>query len=181
MGVKQRMSVKEYLALPEEKPYLEYVNGEVYPKVAPDRKHSDIADYVLGTLWDYRKEHGGRSAVEGRVAFLYEDDERFYLPDVAYYAPGRPRGEGIMYPPTLAVEIKSKDQPLRDLRDKCRFYRQHGVDVCWLIDPHRRFAEVFEGEVNGLRLDEDGVLESRAVPGYRLPLRDLFATLDTDL
>jgi Uma2 family endonuclease len=179
MVIRHRMTVAEYLALPEEKPYLEYINGEVCPKVAPDRGHSDIADAILGALWEYRKEHGGRSAVEGRVRFDDPSDTRYLLPDVAYYAPGRPRGDRIMTPPTLAVEIRSPEQSIEAQRDKCRFYRAHGVEAAWLVDPQERTVEVFEGSIDGRVLASGEILRSEHLPGFRLPLSDLFAALDT--
>ncbi len=180
MGVKQRISVAEYLALPEEKPYLEYVNGEVCPKVAPDRKHSDIAVEIIEALAAYRRTHGGRSGIEGRVGFEDPADTRFLLPDVAYYAPGRPRGERIMLPPTLAVEIRSPGQTMETLRERCRYFRRHGIDVCWIIDPINRRAEVFEGDVDAEPRGIEDTLESEHLPGFYLVLDEIFEAMDAD-
>lgn len=178
MVIQHRLSVEEYLALPEEKPYRELVNGEARPKMAPDRRHSDIAVALLEAFAVYRREHGGHSAVEGRVAFADPRDPRVLLPDVSCYAPGRERGGVVLTPPTLAVEIRSEGQSLNELREKCRYYRAHGVDAAWLIDPDTRTAELFEGARDGVTLPLDGTLESAFLPGFRLPLPDLFAALD---
>jgi Uma2 family endonuclease len=56
--------------------------------------------------------------------------------------------------------------------------RANGVDVCWLIDPETRSVEVFEGAKDGETLEADGTLASASLPGFTLPLRDLFAVLD---
>jgi Uma2 family endonuclease len=178
MVIKHRMTAAEYLALPEEKPYLEYINGEVCPKVAPDRRHSDIADAILGALWDYRKVHGGRSAVEGRIGFDDPSDTRYLLPDVAYYAPGRPRGDRIMTPPTLAVEIRSPEQSKESQRAKCRYFRTHGVDVAWLVDPDERTVEVFEGLDDGTVVRPGQTLRTGHLPGFELGVNALFAAMD---
>lgn len=177
--IKHRLTVEEYLALPEEKPYLEYVDGEVVPKMAPDRNHAGIAGELDFRLGLYRREHGGFFGPEGRVEFNDAGKRRFHLPDVAYWAPGRPIGKPIMAPPTLAIEIRSPDEPLSSQREKCRFYRSHGVDVCWLVDPVSRTAEVFEGDRAGAVLSADRALESPFLPGFRLPLGELFAVLDS--
>lgn len=73
-------------------------------------------------------------------------------------------------------------KPYLEYRDgevlaKCRFYRAHGVDVCWLIDPETRTALVFEGERDGEE-PPAGVLASPLLPGFSLALADLWNALD---
>ena len=178
MGIKQKLSVEEYLALPEEKPYLEYVCGEAVPKPMPDRLHLAIVFEMIGVLYAYVKQHGGFAGPEGRSEFEDPDDPRFLLPDVSYWAPDREVGDSLLTPPTLAVEVRSRDQSRRELQEKCRYYRTHGVDVAWLIDPYSRTAEVFEDEVDGATVAEGGVLESPALPGLRIPVGDLWAAIE---
>ncbi|MGH2611012.1 MAG: Uma2 family endonuclease [Tepidiformaceae bacterium] len=178
MGIKQKLSVAEYLALPEEKPYLEYICGEAVPKPMPDRYHLAVVFELMGLLYAYVKQRGGFAGPEGRSEFEDRDDPRFLLPDVSYWAPGRETGETLLTPPTLAIEVRSKDQSMRGLRDKCRYYRGHGVDVAWLIDPYARTVEVFEGEVDGARAPDDGALGSPALPGLRIPVAALWAAID---
>lgn len=179
MVTKHGLTVEEYLALPEEKPYLEYANGEVVPKMAPDRKHAGLAGEISYRLGSYRREHGGFFGPEGRVGFLDRRDTRFLLPDVAYWAPGREVGERILAPPTLAIEIRSADQAMAGLREKCRYYREHGVDVCWLVDPVGNAVEVFEGPKDGLVVGPGGVLESVHLPGFAIDVEELFAAVDS--
>jgi Uma2 family endonuclease len=80
--------------------------------------------------------------------------------------------------PSVAFEVRSREQSLAELRRKCRSFRANGVDVCWLIDPYARWVEVFEGARDGERLPEDGVLETAVMPGFSVPLADLWAELD---
>lgn len=178
MVTKHGLTVDEYLALPEEKPYVEYINGEVIPKMAPDRNHAGIAGELNYRLGLYRRQRGGFFGPEARVGFTEAGDIRFLLPDVGYWAEGRAVGDRILTPPTLAIEIRSRDQSLDELREKCRYYRAHGVDVCWLIDPVARLAEVFEAGADGVVVDAGGVLESPRLPGLRIMLGEVFAVLD---
>ncbi len=67
---------------------------------------------------------------------------------------------------------------MAELRRKCRSFRANGVDACWLIDPMSRAAEVFEGDRDAEMLPSDGTLETAVMPGFSLPLADLFAVLD---
>ena len=124
-------------------------------------------------LFLYEEEHGGASGPEGRVKM--GELPNFRIPDVAYWAPGRPTGNDTL--PTLAVEVRSPDQTMTELRQKCRQYRQAGIDVCWLIDPKNRAVEVFEGRLDARTLSEP-VLSSKFLPGFELGLEDLFRVLD---
>jgi Uma2 family endonuclease len=85
-----------------------------------------------------------------------------------------------MKPPTLGVEVRSEGQSLAFLREKCRYYRDHGVDTAWLIDPLGRRAELFEAGREGVELPGDGVLTSAAMPGFALPLADLWRVLEQE-
>ncbi|MCC7364457.1 MAG: Uma2 family endonuclease [Dehalococcoidia bacterium] len=180
MVTRHRLSVEEYLALPEEKPYLEYVNGEVFEKPMPDWMHAAIVDELAAALREYRRARGGFSGPEGRVGFPPGEDVRFYLPDLLYFAPGRDYRHRPMPPPTLAVEVRSPGQSLTWLRDKCRFFRANGTDVCRLVDPEARTVELFDGEHDGATLRGDAVLTAAALPGFGLGLTGLFAVLDEE-
>ncbi len=169
-----RMSVEEYLALPEEKPYLEYVDGIALQKPMPNMEHGQIVAELTIELGMYARAHGGRLGPEVRAAF--ERSETYRLPDLSYWAPGRTASDDSI--PSLAVEVRSPDQSLQELRNKCRFYRTNGVDACWLIDPRLRIVEVFEGDDDGRRLDREGALESAFLPGFSFPLTDLWAVLE---
>lgn len=179
MAVRQRVSPEEYLALPEEKPYLEYVNGEVVPKVAPDIRHLVLADEIQFRLHLYRREAGGLSGPEGRVEFDLPGETRFLLPDVAYWAPDRPvEGSRAMLPPTLAVEIRSPGQPMAQMRERARFFLANGVDACWVVDAESRTVEVFDRGDAERTLMVGDVLESPNLPGFSLSIAEIFVALD---
>ena len=166
-----RMTPEQYLQLPEEKPYLEYVDGVVLQKPMPTFDHSELSLEVGSHLRDYARKYGGRAGVEARTQL--GDLPNYRLPDVSYWKPGVPRQDDIL--PTLAVEVRSPSQLMAELRAKCEAFRKSGVEACWLIDPVSRTAELFEGRKNGAAID---VLRAECLPGFELPLVDLFAILD---
>lgn len=179
MAVGLRMTVEQYLALPEEKPYREYVYGEVVRKARPNEDHVILAGEIIVRLGPLRLDIGGVLGPEPRIRFDTERRPEFCLPDVGYWRPEKPRRDGPhLLPPTLAVEVRSPGEPMDEQREKCRHYRRYGVDVCWLIDPEARTVEVFEGNRDGETLAEDAALESSLLPGFRLKLPDVFAALD---
>jgi Uma2 family endonuclease len=176
--VRDKLSLEEFRALPEQKPYLEYWNGEIVQKMAPQRNHHYLQDEIAGILRDYRKQHGGHSGPEPTIDFFDPGDTRELIPDVAFWAPDKPVGGPNMQPPTLAVEIRSVGQSASMLRAKCRYYRANGVDVAWLVDPESRTVELFDEGRDGAVLGKDNALECEALPGLRLDLRELFSVLD---
>ena len=166
------MTPEQYLALPEEKPYLEYVDGMVMQKPMPNEEHSEVARelaYHL-TVW-LKRRRLGRAGVEARAKL--GELPNYRLPDISYWKPGIPRGD--QAPPTLAVEIRSPDQTIAELRRKCEFLRSSGVEACWLIDPGARTAELFQGSDSGSAVD---VLTASCLPGFELSLAELFSVLD---
>ena len=165
-----RMTPEEYLRLPEEKPYLEYVDGVVLQKPMPNEDHGELVVELASLLREWARPNGGRVAVEVRAKL--GDLPNYRLPDVSYWKAGIPRGQEA--PPTLAVEVRSKDQTLAELRRKCEFLRSTGVEACWLVDPVARTAELFEGKSRGTSIE---TLKAACVPGFELPLAKLFAVL----
>jgi Uma2 family endonuclease len=168
------MSEAEYLALPEEKPYLEYVEGVVRQKPMPDHLHRHLVRFLDYLFHTYIRENGGDGGPEGRVRL--GDGTGYRLPDTAFWVAGRDSSNDSV--PSLVVEIRSRDQSMAELRRKCRSFRANGVDVCWLIDPYRRVVELFDSVEDGARVAADGALRPAVMPGFSLPIADLWAELD---
>jgi Uma2 family endonuclease len=162
-----RMSEAQYLSLPEEKPYLEYVDGV-------DDLHGRLILFIDYLLYGYILGAGGDGGPERRMRL--PDGSGFRLPDTAYWAPGRPSGSDSV--PSVVFEVLSRDQSVAELRRKCRAFRANGVECCWLIDPYARTVEVFDGGRDGERLPGEASIETPAMPGFSIPQADLWAALD---
>lgn len=167
-----RMTPEQYLALPEEKPYLEYVDGMVLQKPMPQEEHAELIAELIHRLKLWMGKSGGRVGPGARARL--GDLPNYRLPDLSYWKPGIPRGQEAA--PTLAVEIRSKDQTLAELRRKCEFLRASGVEACWLLDPFSRTAEIFDGSAKRVRAAD--ALGAECLPGFSLAVGDLFSVLD---
>ncbi|MFN8507973.1 MAG: Uma2 family endonuclease [Dehalococcoidia bacterium] len=171
----RRMTLSEFEALPEEKPYLQWWDGVVVQKAVPKRAHGRIQRLLLTLLDAYAREHGAEAWAEAHVWF---EGHGYLVPDIAYWAPGKPEGDDERsLPPTLAVEIRSPSERQAGQREKCRQMHANGVDVCWLVDPASRTVELFEGAIEAEPLPADGALTSPLLPGLRIPLADIWAVL----
>lgn len=173
------MTLEAFEALPEAKPYLEYICGEVIQKPVPKRPHGKLQAELARRLGNWAVDAGGSVTTEVHTYFPAGTETVVRVPDVLYWAPGKPEGDDQhSLPPTLAVEVRSVTQSWYNQQAKCRFMLAHGVDVCWLVDPEARTAEIYEGDGEPRILSGDAVLESSHLPGFALPIADLFAVLD---
>ena len=121
----------------------------------------------------HARQHGGWVGVEARTSM--GELPNYRLPDVSYWGPElRPVDDT---QPTIAIEIRSPSQTMGELREKCRSFRRNGVPACWLLDPATRTAEIFEGKRDAEHVPESGLLGSGQLPGFGLPLVQLFAVL----
>lgn len=168
------MSEAQFLALPEEKPYLEYIEGVVWQKPMPDAIHGRLVMFLGYLFYMYIRRSGGDGGPERRIRLA--DGSGYRLPDTAYWAPGRAWGNDST--PSLAVEIRSMDQSMAELREKCRAFRRNGVECCWLIDPYARRVEVFEGDRDSHELAPDDPLEAAVMPGFTVSQAELWAEMD---
>jgi Uma2 family endonuclease len=107
------------------------------------------------------------------------------IPDIAFTSwdrlPGRraPKAPIPRLAPNLAVEVLSASNTPREMAAKRRDYFSAGVELVWEIDPRRRTVRVFTSATDSTILRQNGTLDGGGVlPGFTLPLRDLFAELD---
>ena len=174
----RRLTLEEFLALPEEKPALEYADGEVMQKVSPKARHGKL-QFVITDLLDWpkvssafsetRTTFAGRSFVPDVIAFTWDrvpEDERGEIPD------------DITIPPDVAVEIRSPGQSLSGQVERCRWYVANGVRASLLVDPLRRVVQVFRPNGESGPLAGDDVVDlSDVIPGCSFSVHELFAAL----
>ena len=178
----RRMTLEEFLRLPEAEPALEYVDGEVTQKESPQGQHGALQYGVAHLFNEYgwprrlarafpelRATYGGGSAV----------------PDVAVYlwdrVPLTPAGEVanvFRESPDTAVEIVSPEQSVPKLVAKCEWYIRHGVRIALLIDPDHRTVRLFRpGTTPRMPRGTDRIDLDEVLSGFELTVDALFATL----
>ena len=81
--------------------------------------------------------------------------------------------------PELAVEVLSRSNTPQEMERKLAEYFDSGVRLVWFVDPDKRTVEVFTALEQSVVLQENQTLDGGEVlPGFSLPLADLFAELD---
>jgi Uma2 family endonuclease len=82
------------------------------------------------------------------------------------------------YPPDLAVEILSEGNTRQEIDQKRREYFATGARLVWVINPDARTVEVYadprQPDLVTLLRDTDTLDGGAVLPGFALPLADLF-------
>lgn len=179
---RQPLTLEEFLALPEEKPALEYLDGGVVQKVPPQEQHAALQAFLAEVINGFGRRR--------RIALALTEHREIYgasspVPDVAVYRWARlPRtADGKLAnvypgPPDIASEILSPEQPLADQIEKCRLYVAGGVLIALLVQPEQAIVRRFgPSGVEAVLRDGDRIDLDAVLPGFELTVRELFDTL----
>ncbi|MDX1993156.1 MAG: Uma2 family endonuclease [bacterium] len=181
MTIEQRLyTVEEFeaiAALPENADHrLELINGEIVEKL-PTEEHGICATNILGPLWNWNQQ-----AKQGRVGMeirYRKPDDRYNarLPDISFSRARRPIVTKGSVPelPDLAIEVKSPDDTVKEMRDKAAYYLANGVTLVWLVFPEQRIVEVYKADAQHILTEKDVLAADDLLPGFSLPVRDVFA------
>lgn len=161
---------------------IELIEGEIVQMSKLGGLHGLIAGNVFGFLWNYARENqlgyvtaaetgyilarrpDGRDSVRGLdVGFIR--NER--LPD------GMPQGH-IPLAPDLAVEVVSEGNTAPNLHSKVLELQAAGTPLIWLIYPETRTVVVQTGNTAHTLTAEDVLDGGDVLPGFSLPIRQLF-------
>jgi len=162
----------------------ELIDGVLVEK-AMGYTESVLASYLIQLLNAFvRPENLGLVTAPDGTVRLWAG--RVRIPDVAFFSwdrlPGRqrPREPIPTLAPDLAVEILSRSNTPAEMRRKREDYFTVGVLLVWEVDPDTRTVHVYlTPEPDAAVLTEADTLDGGAVlPGFRLPLGELFAELD---
>jgi Uma2 family endonuclease len=179
----QRMTLEEFLALPEEEPALELeADGTVTQKVSPKGKHSSLQRGLLKLFDGFAEPRRVALALpELRTVFA----GAAYVPDVSVYRWERvawtTEGEvpdDFTEPPDIAIEIVSPGQNVTRLVRRCIWYVEHGVTLALLVDPTDRSVLRFSrGSTTRALHDQDHIDLSDVLPDFQATVEKLFNLL----
>jgi Uma2 family endonuclease len=80
--------------------------------------------------------------------------------------------------PELAVEVLSEGNTKREMERKLKDYFLAGVRLVWFIDPDKRQGQIYTAPDEVRSVSENEAMDGGDVlPGFRLPLHELFALL----
>ncbi len=179
------LTLKQFLALPEQEPPLEYFNGKVSQKMTPLGEHSalqvECAEYlnrlfrparIARAFTELRTTHAGASLVPDVSLYCWDRIPRTAAGRIA---------SRFLLSPDVAIEIWSPGQSIRELAARCEWFVANGSRVALLIDHRRETIRVYRPNTPvAIRRRGDSISLDEIAPGAALHVAAIFAALDAD-
>ncbi len=166
--------------------YFYLIDGMLFEDEMPGRTHGRLAIKLGRYLDEYAEAHNLGEVTSETGYHPAGTDSTLLLPDVAFQrweSVPQPPPEGyVPAMPDLAVEILSPSETYASARRKAEIYLLNGTSLVWLVLPASREVEVCRmaaaGGVDIELVSRDETLSGEDIlPGFTLPLRQLFAVL----
>ena len=174
-------TVEDYLAMADEYPRYELLEGELIEIVSPTSRHQRILQRLFRKLDEHCQAHGLGEVFVAPLDVILAPNLAVQ-PDILFISAARRAdliGERITGAPDLVVEILSPATSARDLNQKRKLYARHGVKEYWIVDPEDDTIEVqrLQGSVlSTLAIFEKGQrLTSPTLEGLEAAVEQVFA------
>ena len=161
----------------------ELIDGVLVEKPMAFRE-SCLASFLVTMLKVFAMRHN-LGTVAGADGMMRLWPGRVRIPDVAFISwdrlPGRRLPDAPIpdLAPDLAVEVLSPSNTDEEMRQKRQDYFDAGTRLVWIVEPVSRTVAVWTAPDQSTFFREDETLDGGTVlPGFSLPLRQLFAELD---
>lgn len=172
------MQVDDPATWPDVEGRLEVVGGRLlYMPPCADVQQDTVAD-VAFVLRSWSEAHSGFVVGTNEAGMKLGDEVRGADAAIWRAADLGPRdGRFRRVPPVLAVEVAGQDEDEAVLRDKARWYLDHGVRVVWILLPAGLELVILDTDGERRLGVGDRVGEHREMPGLSPPVRELFAQI----
>jgi len=175
-----QMRVEQFLALPEEEAFRrELIRGEIVEMVNARLFHEIVKGILNKLLAVYTVRHPEFFLIPETIYLVSESDA--FQPDLSLARTAevarkdpfqRQRGT-----PLLAVEIVSSETAER-IDYKVEVFLQRGAEAVWVVYPEHQSVTAHYRDGFARRLHLADTLEEPAIlPGFSVPLRELFKPL----
>lgn len=175
------VTADQLLEMPDDGMRRELVRGEVHVMTPAGSEHGRIAMQIGAWLTIHVLEGGLGRVYAAETGFrLASHPDTVRAPDVAFVA--RERVEAVGHTerywpgaPDLAVEVLSPDDRYHEVDEKVAAWLEAGCRMVIVVNPRRRAATVYRSPADVQLLTENDSLDGDdVVPGWKLPLRDVF-------
>ncbi|EGK88206.1 Uma2 family endonuclease [Microcoleus vaginatus PCC 9802] len=180
-----KISLEEFLLLPETKPASEYVDGQISQKAMPQGKHSTLQIKFSSAINQVGKAQ--------KLAYAFPElrctfGGRSLVPDIAVFEwsriPLNANGEienRFEIVPDWTIEILSPDQNPTRVINNILFCLNHNAKLGWLIDPEEKLVLVFKPQQQPEAKENQDILPVLDVlSDLQMSADDLFGLLSFD-
>jgi Uma2 family endonuclease len=178
VGIGTKLTLAEFLALPDGDIYCEFVDGEAVPKVSPKFFHSSLQGALCCLIRVWCKGRG-RVLPEWAILLKSQDKDWVPVPDLTYISYERlpktwRRNEACPAIPELVIEIISPDQSMKEFEEKAKDYLAAGVPRVWVIDPEAILIKSFLTDSSSQVYTDNTPIVDELLPGWELTTRQIF-------
>ena len=179
---KTKLSLTEFLELPETEPASEYIEGRIYQKLMPQGEHSILQTSLATAINQVGKpQQLAQALTELRCTF----GGRAIVPDLSVYEwqriPRRPNGRianKFEIPPDWVIEILSPEQSPSRVINKITFCLKHGTKMGWFIEPEDESVMVFlPNQLPEVKYGDDKLPVLEVLGDWQLSVADVFSWL----
>lgn len=156
--------------------------GEVRVMAPAGEEHGAVAAEILVHLGHHVRAQGLGRVYTAETGFrISSSPDTVLAPDAAFVRRERidAAGMGQGYragAPDLAVEVVSPYDSYGEVEEKVFDWLGAGCRMVVVVNPRKRTATVYRSRTDIVVLTEDDVLDGgEVVPGWRLPIRQIFA------
>jgi Uma2 family endonuclease len=183
----QRLSYADFLLLPDDGKRHELINGVHYVTPSPNLDHQELVGRLHLAIGNFlaTRRHLGRAFVSPLDVVISNYD--VVEPDLLFVAGDQQSiltEANVQGPPALVIEVLSPGTRRRDQGIKRKLFDEKGVREYWMVDPKGRRVSICRRADDGTfplvdtpALAWGGALSTPLLPGWSLPLRDLFADM----
>jgi Uma2 family endonuclease len=171
----------ELLRMPGGRVRRELVRGELREKALAGRLHGKVALRIGSRLEQHVAAHDLGEAYAAETGFRLESHpDTVRAPDASFVRRERLEALGetegfIPGAPDLAVEVVSPGDSFNEVEEKVFDWLDAGCRMVVVVNPRRRAATVYHSRNDVTLLTERDELDGgEVVPGWKLPLRDIF-------
>jgi Uma2 family endonuclease len=173
-----KLTLEEFLALPEGDVNYEFVEDQAVAKVSPKFFHSAL-QLALGSLIRTWCKSKGRVVPEWAILLKRQGKDWAPVPDLTYISYERlpknwKRNEACPALPELVIEIISPDQTMQEFEDKAKDYFAAGVSRVWAVDPEAISIRVFFPDGSSQVYTDTTPIVDTLLPGLELTTRQVF-------
>lgn len=172
------VTADELLRIPDDGSRYELVDGELKKMSPAGFEHGRIAMIAGASLAAWVRLHRLGAVTAAETGFtLRRNPDTVRAPDVAFIRAERVIESPGFFPgpPDLAIEVLSPGDTYSEVDAKVVDWLRSGTGIVIVIDPLKKSAAIHRSLTETIRLGIDDALDGgEIVPGWRMPLRELF-------
>jgi Uma2 family endonuclease len=169
------MTADELLRLPDDGRRYELVRGELRKMSPSGARHGRVSAQIVGSLIAHMKRQPTGAVYSSETGFrISQQPDTVRAPDAAFVQAERVVDTMSFFngPPDAAFEVISPGDTYSEIEEKTLDWLHAGVQAVVVVDPRTKSVRVPRAE--GATNVEDVLTLDDLIPGWRLPLAELF-------